>query len=161
MPKASVAGAVIGLLVAAIGFPFVLMASGLLPAKGANAPLWVLGAAGMAFVLAGASVTLSALAGSTARDGTLPDRAPFALHVLQLALGLGIVAMLALAGTWVALGAGGGFRSAMSIGGASLSGPANETMARFVFGFGALVTWAIFVAFAVRGWRKLRARMQQ
>jgi len=158
-PKAKFTGAAIGLVFVAMGFPFVLMALGVFSAKGASAPLWVLGAAGMAFVLAGASLALSALAGSTARDGSLPDHAPLALHVLQLALGLGIIAILALAGTWAALGEGGGFRSGVSAAGVRVSTTGNETAARMMFGFGALVTWSLFVLFAVRGWRKLRKRM--
>jgi hypothetical protein len=160
-PKPNIVGAVFGLLFAAIGLPFVLMATGILPSPGANAPLWVLGATGAAFVFAGASVTLSALAGSTARDGSLPASAPFALQLLQVLLGLSIIATLALTGTWAALGAGGGFRSSASVAGATLSGRPNETLARVVFGFGALTTWAIFAVFAVRGWRKLRAAMQE
>jgi hypothetical protein len=160
-PKPNIAGAVAGLLFAAIGLPFVLIATGILPLTDLNAPRWVLGATGASFVFAGALLTLTALAGASLRDGSLPDTTPFALQVLQLALRLAIVATLALTGSWVALGGGGGFSAITSIGGASASGPASETMARVMFGFGALTTWGVFVVFAVRGWRKVRVRMQE
>jgi len=64
-----------------------------------DAPSWVLVAAGAAFLLAAASMGLSAIGGivfgaRAKADGSLSDDAPYAIRAIQVLLSLGIVSML-------------------------------------------------------------------
>jgi ABC-type transport system involved in multi-copper enzyme maturation permease subunit len=120
---------------------FVMLAGlGVFGRSRGDAPGWIVIVAGAAFVLAAASLALSAIGGATARNGALTGTAPFALRLLQTVLGLGLVALLAVTATWVALH----------------PGDASGWDRRAAFSAGAAVTWIIFVGFALNGLRQLR-----
>ena len=99
----------VGLAVSAMGALIVLLAVGVIPGGDASleAPRWVVAAAGLSFVLAGAAIIVGyAVAGGAAPDGDLPPGTPRWLRVTQSLLGLGIIVSLAAVGTWVAFGIG-------------------------------------------------------
>lgn len=147
----------IGLFAIAMGVITVLIAGGVIPAKpakGPHAPMWLAVISGSIFLLAGAAIVLRALAGGTAHDGELPADAPFWLRLVYYIIGLAVVGALAAIGTWVAFGPG---ERAFSVTIPFLGeGPANEWIGRAAFGAGAVITWLLFVAFAVSWWRKLK-----
>jgi hypothetical protein len=119
-----------------------------------HVPMWLGGIIGMAFFLAGCAMLLGGLGGEASADGTLSAATPMWLRVLQLVMVLGVVAALAALATWISIGPGERQFSASISGGAA--GPANATLGRIVFGFGALLTWGMFILFAVKGAQKLR-----
>jgi hypothetical protein len=93
-----------------------------------------------------------ALAGGAGRDGDLPPATPFSVRLTQYLLGLGITVSLALIGTWIALGAGG--RNCQVTG--LMSGEADETVCRVVFGTGALLVWVFAVVLSVISYKRLQ-----
>ena len=142
-------GNLIGLLfvacIAAIGVYVLSIGLGQFRRSPNDAPGWVMIAAGSAFLLAASSMGISAIGGivfgaKADRHGALTDDAPYAIRVAQIVLSLGIVAMLALVATWVALN------------------PGHESSLgrRIVFASGAAMTWAIFLFFAVYRVRRLK-----
>jgi len=146
------------LLFIGLGMPFVLMWAGIItpdPSK-LKAPLWVVGCAGMAFVLAGLTFALNAPYATIRRNGSLPETSPRSLRIARDATALGIVVLLALVASWAALGTG-EIRTTISAGGATSQRSGDSTIGRIVFGAGAALCW-IFVAFVARQiWRKHRA----
>jgi hypothetical protein len=149
------AALIIGLVFIAIGFPFVLMWAGLIAPDRAklSAPLWVVGCAGLAFMMAGLAVAVNAASPAMKRDGSLPDTAPKALRILQDLASIGIVGMLALLASWAAL-APGEIRSSRSVAGVTQTASDQSTFGRVVFGLGAICCW-LFVLWIVRQvWRK-------
>ncbi|MGE0604479.1 MAG: hypothetical protein AB7O46_11910 [Xanthobacteraceae bacterium] len=141
-------GNLIGLLfvaaVAAIGIYIVLAGLGMFGRGSKDAPGWVLVAAGGAFLFAAASMGSNAIGGlffgAKARpDGSLSEDAPYPLRAIQLLLSLGVVAMLATVGTWVAFNPDGGSASRNT-----------------AFMAGAIITWVIFFGLAFLGLRRLR-----
>ncbi len=131
--------------VAAIGVYIVLAGLGTFGRGRGDAPSWVLIAAGAAFLLAAASMGLSAVGGiffgAKARsDGSLPESAPYAIRVAQIFLSLGVVALLATVGTWVAFnpetGASAGSKTAFTV--------------------SAIVIWTIYLGFGLLWLRRLQ-----
>ena len=146
----------IGAVFVAIGTPFVLMWAGIIVPDAAklHAPLWVIGCAGLAFVLAGISVALNATSSQHRKDGSLPDNAPKPLRFVQDATALGIVGVFALVGTWVAVAPGErDFKTTGTVLGATTSSAGSSTFGRVVFGFGALLCWLLAVSLVRRLWR--------
>ena len=125
-------------LVAAIGGFLVLTGFELFGRSG-NAPGWVIMLGGLAFLSAAGSMALSIIGGATARDGSLPDSAPFALRLTQTLLSLGIMVLLSSVATWVAFNPG----NAASMG------------HRLAFGAGAVLCWLISLGFTIRAIRRL------
>jgi hypothetical protein len=126
-------------LIGAIGVFLVLTGFELFGRGSGHAPGWVIMLCGLAFLSAAGSMGLSILGGATARDGSLPDSAPFALRLAQTLLSLGIMVMLSSVASWVAFNPG-----------------SAGTGARFAFGAGAALCWLIFLGFAIRALRRLR-----
>jgi hypothetical protein len=147
-----------GLVFVGIGLPFVLMWAGVIVPDRArlHAPLWVIGCAGLAFVLAGISVALNAAAPVQTKDGTLPASAPKPLRIAQDLMGLGIVAGLALVGTWAAV-APGPIKGSGTFAGVTLTASGQSSAGRVMFGFGALICWLVLAALTWRTIRKYRA----
>jgi hypothetical protein len=139
------------------GLMIVLVGFGILrpDPRDIHAPLWVIGCAGFAFMLAGASVAIGALSKETQADGSLPASAPLPLRILQYLMGLGIVSTLAMIGSWVAIGSDGKFRSSASFFGVTVSGLSSEMLGRMMFGLGAGLCWLMLIMAARQGWRKL------
>jgi hypothetical protein len=144
-PPPSRGGAILfGLLFAAMGAPFVAAWAGLIPTDPVKltAPLWMVGSAGLALMLAGLSFGLGAAAPARDADGGLPPSAPARLRLAQDGAMAGVLLVLAMVATWAAIGPG--EREAMmttSVAGRASSEPANPTVARIAFGVGALACW--------------------
>jgi hypothetical protein len=148
-----------GLFAAAMGAFIVAGASGLFgldlhPTE--RTPSWVGICAGLMFVAGGFAVMLQSLpAAKPLPDGSLSPDAPRWVQGASLALGLFIVGAFAAIFLWIAFGPGERhFSMSWSFG----SGPANETFGRVVFGFGAVFSCAMFLAFLVSGARRFLRR---
>ena len=143
-----------GLLAVAMGLFLLLVSLGVVPVKprSVHAPIWILSAAGLAFLLAGISIAVGAIHGVSA-TGEVPKDASWWMRMFYYVLGLTAAAALASIGTWVAFGPGP--RAFSGTGMFLLSREAGETVGRIVFGFDAVLTWLITVALAVSGARKL------
>jgi len=147
----------VGLAVSAMGALIVLLAVGVIPGGDASleAPRWVVAAAGLSFVLAGAAIIVGyAVAGGAAPDGDLPPGTPRWLRVTQSLLGLGIIVSLAAVGTWVAFGPGPrAFGVTLPFVG---RGPGDERVGRVAFGIGAVLMWIFLVVFVVVSVQRIR-----
>lgn len=143
-----------GLFSVAMGMMIVLFGSGVISETrhAGDAPPWVAFVGGLIFVLAGVSIIAGALQGVPA-SGELPKNATWWARLFYYLVGLTLVAALATIGTWVAFGAG--ERSFQGPGMFFLSKSVNDLVGRIVFGFGALLTWLMLLAFAVYSGRKL------
>ena len=120
-------------------------------------PLWIVLLVGLAFFLAGAAVLIQVVGRANA-SGDLPSQAPLWMRVVQYLIGVTIFASFALIGSWVALaGDSRQFSGSFLI----FDGPTNVTIARAMFGFGAVICWLATIGFAVSGARKLRGRGKQ
>lgn len=149
-----------GGIVMLAGLPTTLIGLGILQPtpKSLHAPLWVALCAGLAFMLAGATIALGAVSKDIEADGSLPKTAPLPLRIVHYLMGLGIVMALALLGSWVAFGPGErNFKSTISFLGGSHSFASGETIGRAMFGIGAVLCWLFLIAVARQGWRKLFA----
>ncbi len=145
----------IGGITAAAGLYFMLIGFGALPVPGGprnlHAPLWVVVLAGLVFFLGGAAVLVQALGRANA-SGELPAGAPHWMRIVQYLIGVTIFASFALIGSWIAVG---GEARQFSGGVPFFGGGANVSIARIMFGIGALICWFATIAFAVSGARKL------
>lgn len=128
----------LGAVLVAVG-GFIAVAVVLHP-ENANAPVWVVQAAGATFLLAGITLISQAL--------NLP--------LLGKLAGLGVAYMLAVPGLWILFaGSGQGCSVSVALGGMTFDDAANAVMCRAAFGFGGLIT----VAFALLAtWQALRRR---
>lgn len=117
-----------------------------------HAPRWVVGAAGLAFVLAGIAVAtgpadgrpIAASAPATWRSGLL---------------GGAIVGLMAVAPNWIAFGLGERrFGGMLGVPFLAVSSAVSETAGRVAFGIAAVLLDAVFVWVVVRGIRALLAR---
>jgi hypothetical protein len=143
----------IGLLAIAMGAFAMLAVGGLLPGKGAGAPLWIGVAGGMVFVFAGGALVLRWFAGGNTDDAELPEESPRWLRASYSLIGLACIGMLAAIGSWIAFGPGErAFTMTIPFLG---SGPGNPWVGRIAFGVGALVSWLFFVLAARSYWRRL------
>ena len=148
----------IGAIAAAIGLYFMLVGAGALPVPGGSrnlhAPSWVVLLAGLVFFLGGAAVLLQ-VAGKANASGDLPSDAPFWLRVAQYLIGVTIFASFALVGSWVAIG---GDARQFSGGVPFVNHSIGVTIARAMFGVGAIVCWLATIGFAISGASKLLGR---
>ena len=121
-----------------------------------DTPSWIGICAGLIFVAGGLAVILQSLpVAKPMPDGGLSPNAPRWVQGISLALGLFIVGGLAAVGLWIAFGPGERhFSSNLPF----MSGPANDTLGRVVFGIGAVLTCLAFLAFLVSGARRLLRR---
>ena len=148
-----------GLFSAGMGLFIMVGAAGLFgidlhPAEGV--PVWIGACAGAMFVAGGLALIAQSLAGLKASpDGNIPPDAPTWARWTLPALGLTIAGGFATIALWVAFGQG---PRHFSVVGTFGSDHVNEMLGRGVFGFGALLACAIFVAFAVRTVKQLMGR---
>ncbi len=153
-PKAEKPPLWIGLGCAAFGLYFVIVGLGFLPVPGGSSnlhgPLWIAFCAGLAFLLAGLAVIIQSFGHANAQ-GELPAGAPAWMKAAQSLIVVAIAASLATIGSWVAFGPG-----HRAFGGSiPLVGGAGEMIGRAVFGFGAILTWLMVIAFLVRAKRQI------
>jgi hypothetical protein len=144
----------IALLVIGIGVYFSLVGLGVLPVPGGpknlHAPLWIVLAAGLVFLLGGIAVALQDAAGANPETGELPKDAPHWLRLAQYLIGVTIFACFAAIGSWIAFGPG-----ERAFGGTI---PVGATGGRIAFGIGAVIVWLCLIGYAVSGARKLMKR---
>lgn len=130
----------LALLFVAAGISIILMAVDVIPLDPGDvfAPRWVVASAGVVFLLAGA------MAGVGTRYPRLNDG--FA------ALLVGNMAAIA---SWIAFGPGEReFSAGMSMGAADVSGPQLPGVGRIVFGFSAVLLWAVTALALRRAFRR-------
>jgi hypothetical protein len=140
-----------GLLAAGWGLVLVLIGLGVIPVdpRSVNGPIWLMSAAGLAFMLAGISTAVGTIHG-VSETGDLPKNTGWWMRLFYYVAGLLIVGALASMGTWVAFGSG-----ARGFSGSGMAMVPSETVGRIVFGFGAVLAWLCTIALAVSGGRKL------
>lgn len=145
----------IGALAAAAGTYFMMVGIGLLPVPGGprnlHAPLWVVLLIGLVFFLAGAAVFLQAI-GRASDSGELPSDAPQWIRIVQYVIGVVLFATFAVIGSWVAIG--GDARQFSS----NVPFLGTASIARVMFGIGAVICWLATLGFAISGARKLIRR---
>jgi len=147
----------IGVLVSLTGLGILLVALDIIPTdpRKFEAPHWVVGAAGLAFFLAGIALIKAPPPGTpeaVAAGGRFTSWWSFAL-------GLGIVGSLAAVANWVAFGPGPRkFQGGIAIPFVAVSGPTGEWTGRAVFGIGAVLTDLFLLWIVARGLRDLRGR---
>jgi hypothetical protein len=137
----------------AVGAVIILVGLDVMPAQGERAPAWVIVAAGGAFAVAGPVLLIQAFGGASATTGELPASAPGWIRTAQWLLGLGIWALLATIGSWIAFGPGPRDFS-VNIGG--MLGQSGALIGHIAFGIGAVITWLGLAAVLVRGLKQLR-----
>ncbi len=147
----------IGALVSLTGLGILFVALDIIPTdpRKFEAPHWVVGAAGLAFFLAGIALIKAPPPGTpeaVAAGGRFTSWWSFAL-------GLGIVGSLAAVANWVAFGPGPRkFQGGIAIPFVAVSGPTGEWTGRAVFGIGAVLTDLFLLWIVARGLRDLRGR---
>lgn len=148
---------VCGLLAAGTGVFLMLIGFGVVPVnpRSVHGPMWIATAAGIAFLLAGISISVGAIHG-VSETGELPKDTGWWMRLFYYLIGLVIVGALASIGTWVAFGPGPRHFSGTGLFLQSLE--ASALVGRIIFGFGAIVTWLCAIALAVSGARKLFPR---
>lgn len=144
----------IGIGLGIAGLYGILIGFEVLPVPGGrnslHGPLWLATLIGLLVMLAGAACILQGIGRANAH-AELPADAPFWMRAAQYLIGVALFADFAVLGTWIAfLGEGRHFS-----GGTPFLGGSNVSLARIMFGFGALVCWLATVGYAVVGARKL------
>ena len=146
---------VVGLMTAAMGLFFIVLAIRLTPLdqKGPDQePLWFGIAMGATFLLGGLAVIIQTLCGGgNTPDGALPESAPLWLRSLYYAICFAIPVLLAAMFTWVAFGAG----ERHFTGNGAIFG---EIGGRIAFGLGATLTWLVLAVIAFSKVRRLLHR---
>ena len=139
----------IGVGLGIAGLYGVLIGLEVLPVPGGrdnlHGPLWLATLIGFIVLLAGAACFIQGIGRANA-SAELPADAPFWMRAAQYLVGVALFAAFAALGTWVAFAGDPRHFS----GGVSL--------ARFMFGFGALICWLATIGYAVQGGRKLLRR---
>jgi len=114
---------VVGLVCGALGLLIILVALGAFGEGrlSGDTPPWVGVCAGLAFALAGLALMIGyGVAGGVGPDGDVPPGTPVVVRLVQYAAGVGILAMLASLGTWIAFASGPRqFSGGGSVGGAN------------------------------------------
>ncbi len=124
-------------------------------------PPWMGAAAGSVFLLASMLLFVDAAAGGANADGTLPANAPSVLRVLQSAVGLGIVTLMAIMATWIAFGRGPRhFSTTISLPFLVYQPKDTDLPGRIGFGIAALLIWAIAGLGTVAALKKHLARLR-
>lgn len=144
----------IGIGLGLTGLACVLIGFELIPVPGGRAnlhgPLWLAILIGVILVLAGTSCLVQG-AGRADTNARLPDGAPLWMRVTLELIGVALFAAFALLGTWIAVAG----ESRYFSGGIPLLGGGNISLARIMFGFGALVCWLAAIAYGVQSVRKI------
>jgi hypothetical protein len=137
-----------------MGVVVVLLA--LRPDAPLEASRWVVVLTGLTFVLGGAAIIVGyGLAGASA-DGQLPPGTPVAVRVIQLALGLGLLATMTVVAGWIAFAPGEQkFGGTLALPFVAWHGASNETLGRIVFGAGAVLLGLMLAVVAATGVRQI------
>ena len=130
----------------------VMVAIGIIPSDPSdfNAPRWVVGAAGLVFMLAGTMVAL---------QGAFAPNPESSILYLWLTLILGTIFMLLFSSMFLWVGFGPGereFSSSGGVGPVSVSGGGNDLTGRLVFGAGGLFMLLMTFFMTYANWKKLR-----
>lgn len=144
----------IGIGLGLAGLYGMLIGFGAVPVPGGrgnlHGPLWLATLIGFIVLLAGAACIIQGIGRANA-SAELPADAPFWMRAAQYLIGVALFADFAVLGTWIAfLGEGRHFS-----GGVPLLGASNVSLARIMFGVGALICWLATIGYAVAGARKL------
>ena len=157
-----------GIVGIAVGMIPLLAALGVLPTRPAapgDAPVWIGGAIGLAFFLAGIIAIVRGFTGADDLSSELPAAAPRALRAVTYFMGTAVAVLLAGILTWVAVGpgersflvwVGGGSGGTALFMGATHAG---QITGRIAFGFVALLAWVLVggaLVYKVRRWRLRR-----
>jgi len=148
-----------GALFMASGVFPILVGAGIIPRGDADAPAWVIGAAGATFICAGLAVVLDyGIAGGVGPDNDLLPGTPTSVRVANLILGLAIVGLMAAIAGWIAFGPGPRhFTTTLIV--PFVPAPrrwaSGEWPGRVAFGVGSVLMAAMFVACAVSGVRRI------
>ena len=147
----------IGIGLGIAGLCGVLVGFEVLPVPGGrgnlHGPLWIATLIGFVALLAGAACFIQGIGRANA-CAELPADAPFWMRAAQYLIGVALFAAFAVLGTWVTFGGDARHFS----GGIPFLGAFNVSLARIMFGFGALVCWLATIGYAVQGGRKLMRR---
>lgn len=142
----------LGLIGVAIGLFAILLSVGLLGSAPSSKPpenSWLGVAFGIAFLFAGTSAIIQAVAARGYPTTTeLPASSPTWLRSLHTLLGLGAIISVGTMFTWVAIGPG----KRTFTGSGAIFG---ETVGRIAFGIGAMVFWIALAAFVFTKLRRL------
>ncbi len=142
----------LGVGVTAFGLYFGLVGFELVPSPSrVNGPIWLALLIALVVTPTGLSLIVRAVTGAGGDSGDLPEDAPVWIKTVYWLNAVIVAAGMAALGSWVAFAPG---HRAFAIVG-PVSGPANETIGRIVFGVGAIVTWLIAFAFARAGFKKI------
>ncbi len=138
-----------------VGAFIVMLAADIIPSDPSsfNAPRWVVGGAGMVFMLAGA---MAALQGAF---GPNPEESKLYLWII-LMIGTAFMLIFSSIFLWVGFGPGEReFSSSTSIGigtAVTTTNSSNDTTGRLVFGGGGLISLLMTFAMAHSNWKKIR-----
>ena len=142
----------IGALFAGAGLNFILVGLGVLPSLGRiYGPHWLVFTAGLVFIAGGISVLVRGWLSVPDHESQLPADAPGAAVAIQWIAALVIIVSLASICSWIAF-AGGDREFATNV---PVQGSSRETVGRVAFGIGAVITWLLAAAVAVKGIRKI------
>ena len=137
----------------------ILVAAGLIPRGDADAPAWVIGAAGAMFVSAGLAVILDyGIAGGVGPDNDLLPGTRTSVRIANLILGLTIIGLMTVVAGWIAFGRGPRhFTTTLIVPflPASQRWASGEWPGRVAFGTGSVLMAAMFVACAASGVRRI------
>lgn len=138
----------IGLAVATVGILIVAVAAGIIPApeKSFHAPHWVVGLAGMLFVLAGAIFLTPLFVGGFVSPDRYTPRQKRAIKLVQQILGCLLLTSFAAVPLWIGFGPGDReFSSSISSSGLTSHAPGNATIGRMIFGAAGILVgiWAV------------------
>jgi hypothetical protein len=144
----------IGIGLGPAGLCGVLIGFGVMPVPGGrsnlHAPLWIAALIGLVALLAGLACLIQGF-GRTNANAELPADAPPWMRAAQYLIGVALFAAFAVIGAWVAFDGDARHFS----GGIPFLGSYNVSLARLLFGFGALICALAAVVYEVKGRRKL------
>jgi len=142
----------IGLAFAGGGLYFMLVGAGIAPAPSKlYGPNWIALAVGLVFFAAGLAVLVRGFLGLPDSQPNLPADAPAAAVAVQWLASLTIIVGLASIGSWIAFAPG---ERAFTIF-LPVRGSLGESIGRIAFGIGAVITWAMAAAVAVKGVKQI------
>jgi hypothetical protein len=147
------AGIALGAACVGLGSLIVLLAAGVIPSeeKSFRAPHWVVGVAGLAFVLMGVALATAPAPGTPEGAGRTTWR--------SFVLGGAIVGLMAAILNWIAFGPGPRrFGGTIALPFIAVSGPESEWTGRIAFGIAAVILDVFLVWMAARGLRDLLGR---
>jgi hypothetical protein len=148
-------GLLLGGGIALFGLYFTAASFGAVPVPGGpkslHGPLWILLPVGLVFLLAGVAILLQGF-GRANESGELAPDAPRWMRSVQYLIGVTLFACFGLVAGWIAFAG----ESQQFSGGVPFIGHSlNVTIARVMFGFGAIICWLAAIGLAASGARKL------